>query len=134
MNNLSPRTKYIYTRQCLHQINNLITGHPQAQQLRRRDEFEKWRNARRRHWVETYKVRKGCYICGYKAHPDGLFFRSLGKDKRNFSVILKLSPRPLLTTFGSASLFATTAMQSGKRESEREKKGAIRDLPTTVIG
>ena len=91
MNNLSPRTKYIYTRQCLHQINNLITGHPQAQQLRRRDEFEKWRNARRRHWVETYKVRKGCYICGYKAHPDGLFFRSLGKDKRNFSVILKLS-------------------------------------------
>lgn len=49
------------------------------------------RMARRRHWLGIYKTRKGCSICGYREHPDALFFLSPAKDQKKFVAILKVT-------------------------------------------
>lgn len=54
-------------------------------------EITRRRMTRRRHWLAIYKVRKGCCICGFHAHPDGLFFLSLGKNQQKFVAILKVA-------------------------------------------
>ncbi len=32
------------------------------------------RRARRRHWLDKYKMNKGCCVCGYKDHAVALHF------------------------------------------------------------
>ena len=37
--------------------------------------------AKRREWLDAYKVQQGCVDCGYSAHPRALDFDHIGTDK-----------------------------------------------------
>ena len=55
----------------------------------------KKRRARRAHWINKYKIAKGCTLCGYNAHHTALDFDHINPlDKelniaRNYSIGLK---------------------------------------------
>ena len=38
------------------------------------DNVVKLKNRRRQHWLNKYKISKGCKICGYNEHPAALHF------------------------------------------------------------
>lgn len=48
--------------------------------------FWKVRRARRMHWINKYKVMKGCQTCGYSLHPVALDFDHVDPATKRFNI------------------------------------------------
>ena len=46
------------------------------------NERRKWKMRRRRHWLNNYKIIKGCERCGYNAHGAALHFDHMDPSKK----------------------------------------------------
>ena len=46
------------------------------------NERRRWKTSRRRHWLNNYKIIKGCERCGYNAHGAALHFDHMDPSKK----------------------------------------------------
>mgnify|MGYP007122143866 CR=1 FL=1 len=61
-----------------------------------RASWTKWRNgrkARRRYWLNKYKIAKGCAICSYNKHFVSLDFHHYNKPEKSFEISEGMSKR-----------------------------------------
>jgi len=54
--------------------------------LKRNSLYVRDRRLRRRRWLDTYKLRRGCDICGYREHPVALHFDHLDRSQKRYAI------------------------------------------------
>lgn len=73
----------------------------------------------RQRWVDIYKLKKGCRICGYNKHPSALCFNHLPEYKNEKNIIVKN---------GGSKKIDKGSMNAGGMYRLYDPKFSVRDL------